>query len=237
MNGGAARQSVTENLCCHLSRGLDSDVLEESPLNDEEVVSRVLAGDSALFEILMRRYNQRVYRAVRAVLRTDDDAEDVMQQAYLNAYRSLHQFEGRAQFSTWLTRIAVNEAIARRKRDSDFMTGEDDVMTGIADDNAPDPEQQTITAELRSLLEREVSSLPDTFRTVFMLRDVEGLSTVEAATSLGISEDLVKTRLHRARATLRHNLCRRADVTVESLFTFGNARCDRVVAAVMAEIA
>jgi RNA polymerase sigma-70 factor (ECF subfamily) len=184
----------------------------------------------------MRRYNQRVYRAVRAVLRSDDDAEDVMQQAYLNAYRNLHQFEGRAQFSTWLTRIAVNEALARRRRDSNFTTGEDDVVIGFADDNARDPEQQTFTSELRALLETEVAALPATFRTAFMMRDVEGLSTSETAAALDISEDLVKTRLHRARAMLRDNLYRRADVTLESLFTFGNARCDRVVASVMEKI-
>jgi RNA polymerase sigma-70 factor (ECF subfamily) len=205
-------------------------------LSDEDVVARILAGDSALFEILMRRYNQRVYRAVRAVLRSDDEAEDVMQQAYLNAYRNLHQFEGRAQFSTWLTRIAVNEALARRRRDSNFTTGEDDVVIGFADDNARDPEQQTFTSELRALLETEVAALPATFRTAFMMRDVEGLSTSETAAALDISEDLVKTRLHRARAMLRDNLYRRADVTLESLFTFGNARCDRVVASVMEKI-
>lgn len=210
--------------------------MEAVPLTDEEIVARIVAGDSAMFEILMRRYNQRVYRAVRAVLGSDDDAEDVMQQAYLNAWRNLKQFEGRAQFSTWLTRIAVNEALARRRHGKNETTGEDDVVNGIADENRPDPEQQTITNEIRTLLEREVAALPETFRTVFVLREVEGLSTGETASCLDISEDLVKTRLHRARAALRDNVIRRADLTTESLFTFGNARCDRVVANVMAAI-
>ena len=207
------------------------------PLNDEQLVERIVAGDAALFEILMRRYNQRVYRAVRAVLRGDDEVEDVMQQAYLNAYQHLGQFAGRAQFSTWLTRIAVNEALARRRRrGNDRESGEPDAMIRLVDESQPDPEQQTMTSELRDVLEREVAALPDTFRLVLILRDVEGLSTAEAAATLEISEDNVKTRLHRARTLLRDNLYRRAGVTLDSLFAFGNARCDRVVAAVMTEL-
>lgn len=204
------------------------------PLTDEELVARIAGGDAALFEILMRRHNQRIYRAVRAVLRADDDVEDVMQQAYLNAYTHLRQFAGGAQFSTWLTRIAVNEALARRRRGAMFV--QEDEETILADETTPDPEQQASTAQLREVMEREVAALPDAFRTVVVLRDVEGASTSETASILGISEDLVKTRLHRARALLRERLYRRAGVTLESLFTFGNARCDRVVAAVMARI-
>ncbi|HYC90075.1 MAG TPA: RNA polymerase sigma factor [Thermoanaerobaculia bacterium] len=204
--------------------------------SDEEIVERVVNGDVALFEILMRRYNQRVYRAVRAVLRDDDQAEDVMQQAYLNAYAHLRQFERRAQFSTWLTRIAVNEALARRgKRGS--VADEGETMMELVPSTAPDPEQETLATELREVMQREVEALPDAFRAVFVLRDVEGLSTAETALSLGISEDLVKTRLHRARTQLRDNLYRRGGVTLESLYAFGNARCDRVVDAVMARLA
>lgn len=203
-------------------------------LSDEEIVERIVAGDAALFEILMRRYNQRVYRAVRAVLRDDDQAEDVMQQAYLNAYSHLHQFERRSQFSTWLTRIAVNEALARRGKRHGGQ--EDETMMELVASSAPDPEQQTLASELREVMQREVEALSDGFRSVFVLRDVEGLSTAETAETLGISEDLVKTRLHRARTQLRDNLYRRAGVTLESLFAFGNARCDSVVAAVMARL-
>ena len=202
---------------------------------DEDIVARILEGETALFEVLMRRYNQRVYRAVRAVLRDDDVAEDVMQQAYLNAYAHLGQFERRAQFSTWLTRIAVNEALARRGKRS--MIEEDDSAMELVASSDPDPEQQTYAAELRDAMQREVESLPDTFRAVFVLRDVEGLSTSETSDSLGISEDLVKTRLHRARTQLRDNLYRSAGVTLESLYSFGNARCDRVVSEVMIRVA
>jgi len=204
-------------------------------LSDEEIVERIVAGDAALFEILMRRYNQSVYRAVRAVLRNDDQAEDVMQQAYLNAYAHLRQFERRSRFPTWLIRIAVNEALAQRgkRRGGE----EDETMMELVASSAPDPEQQTLASELREVMQREVEALSDGFRAVFVLRDVEGLSTAETAEALGISEDLVKTRLHRARTQLRDSLDRRAGVTLESLFAFANARCDRVVAAVMAHLA
>ena len=212
--------------------------LADERLPDEEVVRRICAGEPALFELLMRRHNQRIYRAVRAILRTDDDVEDVMQQAYLNAYQHLHQFAGGAQFSTWLTRIAINEALARRrKRGNPMPEGDDQFMISLVDTKTPDPEQQAAASELRQVMEDEVAALPDSFRLTFVMRDVEGLSTAETAASLGISEDLVKTRLHRARTMLRDNLYRRAGVSAGSIFTFGNARCDRVVAAVMESIA
>ena len=218
---------------------MDAQARAGSPqdlVSDEELVSRIVAGDVSLFELLMRRHNQRVYRTVRAVLGTDDDAEDVMQQAYLNAYSHLRQFAGDARFTTWLTRIAVNEALARRRRGSRFVQGDEEMTLRLADAQTPDPEQQAATSELRTVMEREVASLSDAFRTVFVMREIEGLSTAETAEVLGISEDLVKTRLHRARATLRESLYRAAGITIDTLFTFGNARCDRVVANVMERI-
>jgi RNA polymerase sigma-70 factor (ECF subfamily) len=205
-------------------------------VTDEQLVRRIVDGDAALFEILMRRHNQRVYRAVRAVVRADEDAEDVMQQAYLNAYQGLGKFAGEAQFSTWLTRIAINEALGRRRKRIRSGEGMDDVDITLVESNEPDPEAQASRSELRDVMEREVAALPDTFRAVVMLRDVEGLSTAETAQCLGISDDLVKQRLHRARGVLRDRLYQRAGVTLESLFAFGNARCDRVVADVMARI-
>lgn len=209
-------------------------------LSDEQVVALVLEGQTALFEVLMRRHNERIYRAARAIVRDEREAEDVMQQAYVNAYAHLRQFDGRAQFSTWLTRIAVNEAIARAKRRGRYQSL-DEEAPGAAEFAMPtphqhDPERQAFTRELSTLLEAAVDTLPDGHREVFVLRDVEGLSTAEAAESLGVSADVVKTRLSRARALLRRQLFERAGMAASNAFTFQRPRCDRVVAAVMARI-
>lgn len=205
----------------------------DAVLPDEEVVRRVVDGETALFEIVMRRYNQRVYRAVRAILRDDAEAEDAMQQAYLNAFTHLGQFAGDAKFSTWLTRIAVNEALARVRRRRPESPEES--MTDL-ESNDPNPEQQASASEIRNVLETEIAALPDSYRSVIILREVEGLSTGETADCLSVSEDVVKQRLHRARTMLRDNLYARAGVTFSHVLTFGNARCDNVVANVMARI-
>jgi RNA polymerase sigma-70 factor (ECF subfamily) len=209
-------------------------------LSDEQVVALVLDGQTALFEVLMRRHNERIYRAARAILRDEREAEDVMQQAYVNAYAHLRQFDGRAQFSTWLTRIAVNEALARARRRGRYQSFDEDVP-GAAESpmrttDQPDPERQAFAREVSTLLEAAVDALPDGHREVFMLRDVEGLSTAETAESLGVSEDVVKTRLSRARAGLRRELFERAGMAASNAFTFQRPRCDRVVAAVFARI-
>jgi RNA polymerase sigma-70 factor (ECF subfamily) len=204
---------------------------------DEEIVRRVLAGETALFELIMRRYNQRIYRAVRAIVRDETEAEDVMQQAYVNAYAHLHQFAERASFATWLTRIAINEALARiRPKRLRAADESDDATMNSIESTAPDPEQQAVAAELRHIVEAGIAALPDRYRSVVMLREVEGLSTAETAECLGVQEDVIKTRLHRARTMLRDNLYRQAGLTFEGLFTFGHSRCDRMVEAVMARI-
>lgn len=209
-------------------------------LSDEQVVALVIGGQTALFEVLMRRHNERIYRAARAIVKDEREAEDVMQQAYVNAYSHLRQFDGRAQFSTWLTRIAVNEAIARARRRGRYQSLDEDAP-GTAEPFMPtpqqnNPEREAFTHELSQLLEAAVDTLPDGHREVFVLRDVEGLSTAEAAESLGVSADVVKTRLSRARAALRRQLFERAGMAASNAFTFQRPRCDRVVAAVMARI-
>ena len=205
-------------------------------LPDEEVVRRVRAGEQALFEVLMRRYNQRLYRVARSILKDDAEAEDVMQQAYVNAYTHLGQFADRARFSTWLTRIAVYEALARlrrRRKIREVDVKEETDGTGVTLlSGQPSPEQQALTGELRRLLEAAVEALPRPSRSAFVLREVEGLSTAETAECLGVSEDVVKTRLHRARAMLRKDLVERAGLVRQDAFAFHASRCDRVVAAV-----
>ena len=214
-------------------------VLERwSALSDEQVVAQVLEGQTALFEVLMRRHNERVYRAARAILRDDREAEDVMQQAYVNAYAHLRQFGGRAAFATWLTRIAVHESLARVRRRGRYQSldGDETSDTPMTSTSMPDPERQAITRELAGFLESAIDRLPDRTREVFVLREVQGLDTAETAESLGISLDTVKTRLSRAKAALRRDLFARAGVAAPSAFTFHLSRCDRVVAAVFARI-
>jgi len=201
-------------------------------LTDAEIVRRVLAGETSLFELIMRRYNQRVYRSVRAIVRDESDAEDVMQQAYVNAFAHLGQFAERAAFSTWLTRIAINEALARI-RPRALQLVDDDALPEL-ESPSPNPEEAAMTSEIKEVVESEISALPESYRSVFMLREVEGLSTLETAECLGVSEDVVKTRLHRARAMLREKIYRRT--SFGSVFTFGQSRCDRIVVNVMARI-
>ena len=206
---------------------------------DEEIVRQVLAGQPALYELLMRRHNERLYRTARAITRDDREAEDVMQQAYVNAFANLHQFDGRARFATWLTRIAVNESLARVRQRGRYQPFDDDVTSAEASMQSAvtqNPERAAATGELRDLLEWAIDRLPDGAREVFVLREVEGLSTAETAASLGVSEDVVKTRLSRARATLRQALYERTGAKASDAFRFYRPRCDRVVAAVLARV-
>ena len=213
--------------------------LEIQAWPDEEIVERVLAGDSALFEILMRRHNQRIYRIVRGILRDDGEAEDVMQDSYVRAYQHLGQFEGRASFVTWLTRIAMHEAFARAermKRQTSLDADEAAFESTMATPKEDTPERNAANRELGAALEAAILSLPPKYRAVIMMRDVEELNTSEAASALEISEDAVKVRLHRARALVRRTLYRQSGQRARELFTFPATRCDRVVAAVLTRI-
>jgi RNA polymerase sigma-70 factor, ECF subfamily len=198
---------------------------------DEDIVQRVLDGHTALFEVLMRRYNQRLYRAARAILGNDADAEDAVQQAYFNAFRNLRQFGGRSRFSTWLTRIAVYQALSQRRRvrDKAFESDDEQLVDGAVA-NAPDPERQAYVGQLNTLLASALAALPDGYRSVFMLREVDGLNTADTAQRLQLTEGTVKTRLHRAKDLLQRKL---QDVTPTEAFRFDGARCDRLVALVM----
>jgi RNA polymerase sigma-70 factor (ECF subfamily) len=214
-------------------------LLEWAKQRDEDIVQQILEGNTALFELIMRRHNERLYRAARAITRDEREAEDVMQQAYVNAFSNLRQFKGHAQFATWLTRITVNEALARvrsRGRSAALQNDASNVMTFMSANSTPDPERQAFSGELRDLLEWAIDTLPDGAREVFVLRDVEGLSTAETAASLGVSEDVVKTRLSRARGALRRALLARAGASASDAFRFPQPRCDRVVALVLGRI-
>ncbi len=208
-----------------------------SELEDETVLDRVRLGETELFEVVMRRYNRRVYRVVRAIVRDDDEASDVTQEAHVNAFMHLRDFSGRARYSTWLTRIAVHEALARVRRRSrleslDDTDSEDVLMTS----SSPGPEDRASNGELRVLLERAVDSLPEVFRTTFVLRSIENLSVAETAEILGVPEDTVKTRHYRARERLQSWLSHRVGGALPVLFDFDGDRCDRVVANVLRRV-
>lgn len=219
----------------------DTDRAKREGLSDDEVVRRMLAGETALFEIIMRRYNQRLYRVARAILGNDGEAEDVMQDAYVRAYACLHQYAHQAQFSTWLTKIAVHEAWARSRRQRrleplEAVGEEEGEDMGAFASTMRDPERQTFDREMKTMLEGAIDGLPETYRSVFVLREVEGLGTEETAECLGVSEEVVKTRLHRARGRLQRALYERAGATSSSAFEFHLSRCDRVVTSVMQRI-
>jgi RNA polymerase sigma-70 factor, ECF subfamily len=223
-----------------MTRTSPAVAFENSRDSDAEIIQQVLAGNTALFELLMRRYNERIYRAARSIVRDEQEAEDVMQQAYVNAFTHLRQFNGSAQFSTWLTRIAINEALARVRRRGRYEAFDDDlsnVEPFMSTNPVQSPERQAFAGELRGLLEWAIDTLPDGMREVFVLRDVEGLSTAEVAESLDVSEDVVKTRLSRGRAALRRALLERTGASAPEAFRFYRPRCDRVVQQVLARIA
>jgi RNA polymerase sigma-70 factor, ECF subfamily len=217
-------------------------VLQEcQSVPDAEVVDRVRAGETGLYELLMRRYNQRLFRMIRSVLSDDVEAEDVLQETWVRAYEHLDQFEGRSSFATWATKIAYHEALARAragKRWSPVEDSEGQIMPEVnrRQDSSESPESQAIRGELGQMLRTAVEALPETYRTVFVLREVEQLSTTETAESLGLSEEAVKTRLHRSRALLRRELQDQIGPAIAESYAFLGPRCDRTVARVFARI-
>ena len=198
--------------------------LEELP--DSDIVARVLAGAREDFQALVRRHNQRLFRAARAITHSDTEAEDVLQQAWLDIFRNLSQFRGDAAFTTWATRIAVNAAIAHaRKRP---------VIAEVKDGpGGPTPDDVVDRAQLGALLEETLQQLPQGHREVMVLRDVLELDTAETAECLGLSEEAVRVRLHRARAAVAASLTERM---LDKVYSFDGARCDRVTCNVMARI-
>lgn len=209
-------------------------------LTDDEVVDRVRAGDLAMYEVIMRRYNQRLYRIARAILHDDVEAEDVMQDAYVRAYTHLEQFAGRSAFSTWLSRIAVHEALtrlrSRNRHPQVSITEYDGEISMKTPTNSVDPEKSASTGQLREFLEEAVLKLPESYRTVVMLRDIEELSTAETAEALDLTEENVKIRLHRGHGMMRNLLFERIGPGAKGAFPFMGARCDRVVESVFVRL-
>ena len=217
-------------------------LLEECrTISDDDVVSRVRAGETRLYEMLMRRYNQRLFRVIRSVVMNDDEAEDVLQEAWVRAYEHLDQFAGRASFSTWVTRIAFHEALARTRKNrrwTPLENPEGEIMAEAErrQTTAETPEMQAERSQLGRMLQAAVGALPETYRSVFVLREVEQLSTTETAECLELSEEAVKTRLHRSRALLRRDLESRLGPAISEAYAFLGARCDRIVMRVLERI-
>lgn len=213
--------------------------------SDSALQQRIANGDSGAFEQLMRRYNRRLYRVARSILRDDAEAEDALQDAYLQAYRAMKGFRAESSLGTWLTRIVVNAALMRRRKAgrmakvfqmSSELSAEPD-MEERSDTQFPQPEEQperaALRAQTRQLIETRIDALPEVFRTVFVLRALEELSVEETAATLGIPEATVRTRYFRARAMLREALSREIDFALEEAFAFDGARCDRIVGQVL----
>jgi RNA polymerase sigma-70 factor (ECF subfamily) len=195
----------------------------------------VLAGDVQMFELIMRRHNERIYRAIRSILKNEAESEDAMQAAYLHAYSHLKEFEGRSAFSTWLTRIAIHEALGRRRRL--LKTAPDVEEQPELPSQGRSPEEGATDVETRKLLANAIDELPEHFRVVFVLRQVQELSIQDTAECLDLEPSTVKTRLHRARALLRRSLLAQLDPDAHKALAFEAPRCDRVVAGVLQQIA
>ncbi len=215
-----------------------------SLISDEELVNRIRSGDLPSLEVLMRRYNQRLYRIARGILRNEADAEDVVQDAYVRAYSELHQFDGRGRFSGWLGRIVVREALQRMRKNGKrvdrrgFPAGDDsDGTASQMADRAPGPAEVVAREELRMVIQSAIDELPPRLRSVFVLRGVEQMSTEQVAECLGIPPETVKTRFFRAKVRLRRRLNRLLQSGVAASYSFGQERCDRLVAAVLRKIA
>jgi RNA polymerase sigma-70 factor (ECF subfamily) len=206
---------------------------------DTALAARVAAGDGAAFELVMRRYNRRLFRIARSVLRDDADAEDALQEAYLAAYRAIGGFRGDSSLATWLSRLVLNHCIARRRRELRRDSIAPIVTLESLDEPGEDtdtPDRALVRAQLRSVIERKVDELPEMFRTVFVMRAIEELSVEETAQLLTIPEATVRTRHFRARSLLRESLAREMDLAEQELFGFDGERCDRIVARVLAGI-
>lgn len=215
--------------------------------SDAELAQAVAAGDRRAFGVMMKRYNQLLYRTARSVLRDDADAEDAVQDAWLQAWRAMGGFRAEARLSTWLVRIAVNESLGRlrvARRSADVIpldtTGEG-VEPFAAEANMQQPESERPESvaergELRRILEERIDGLPEAFRSVFVLRAVQDMSVDEVAACLGLPEATVRTRHFRARAMLRDALAREIDLAVADAFSFAGARCDRISARVLARL-
>jgi RNA polymerase sigma factor (sigma-70 family) len=206
-------------------------------LDDATVVSRVRSGEKELFEILMRRYNQRLFRVVRSYIHDGDDINDAMQDTWLKAFDKLYQFGGNAAFSTWLIRIGINEALQKIRKNKHRTINEGIELDNVIQMPASSqtiPETIAMRSEMKLLIEKAVDELPSKYRAVYVMKEIEGMDNAEIAQALALSDSNVKVRLHRARNLMKDALLRLSSDA--EIFEFGNKHCDRLVQVVMSRI-
>jgi RNA polymerase sigma-70 factor (ECF subfamily) len=205
---------------------------------DVDVVNRILAGEKNRYAILVRKYNQRLYRVGIAIINDDMDVEDAMQSAYIKAYENLNKFSFKADFSTWLTRIFINEclSILRKRKHSAKLNGDmkDSEMHLQQATDTVTPAAKAMNAELKVILERAILELPEKYRTVFIMREIENMNIAETKACLEISGINVKVRLNRAKALLRKSL--NQFYVKEDIFSFHLTRCNNIVTRVLQNI-
>lgn len=210
--------------------------------SEADLIAAAVQGDGGAFEAIMRKHNQLLFRTARSIVRNDADAEDVVQESYLRAWRALGTYRAESKLSTWLVRVTTNEALGRLRRKSAqvipleaaMMSSEPETMSALTDEPERGPEQAVQRLQVRKLMEARIDHLPEVFRTVFVLRAVEEMSVEEVAQALDIPEATVRTRFFRARSLLRESLAQEMDAGLSEAFSFDGARCDRIVANVMA---
>ena len=206
-------------------------------ISDDEVIRKVLAGEKAFYELLMRRYNQKLFRVVAGYLSNKEDIADVMQEAYLKAYHKLDQYKFNAAFSTWLIRIAINEALSKHRQDGKYIKfngDEDELQTKIIElplAAQQNPEHQLINAEAKIMLEKAILNLSAKYRIVYLLREVEGMSIAQIGDCLQLSSVNVKVRLFRARKMIKEELYQLS--ATRDPFEFGFNKCDALVEKVL----
>jgi RNA polymerase sigma-70 factor (ECF subfamily) len=208
---------------------------------DAELVRRALARDGTAFRAIMKQHNRRLYRIARSILRDDSEAEDVVQETYVNAFTHLDAFRGDSSLATWLSRIAMNEALGRLRRerktvDLETFKGqrtEAEIIQFPQTATSNDPERTMAQREILQLVERATDNLPEIFRTVFVTRVIEGMSVEETADLLGLKAKTVKTRLHRARRLVREQLDKQIGPVLMDAFPFAGRRCERMTSAIM----
>jgi RNA polymerase sigma-70 factor (ECF subfamily) len=215
-------------------------------LSDEELVDLARQGGENAVRLLVKRNNRRLFRVARSVVRNDTEAEDIVQETYVSAFTKLDSFRGSSRFSTWLTRIALNEALGRaRKRRPAAEFSELDVADGANGGSVimfptslkpPGADAELARNQVREFLEKAVDELPDPFRRVFILRDIEEMSIEDTANQLSLKPETVKTRLHRARRLMRLAVEKQLSATFSELFPFDGARCDRMADRVVARL-